>query len=603
MPDGDGRKSVRQALQGARVAPGAPRDRDEPRELGLPPECPVVPLGLSGDVRYYLDSAKQLIGLPAEKHGRLSLIGLFGRHADWLYRNYPRVSKEGATVGWRPEQAAEALIAACDRAGIWSAEDRERGRGAWVGEDGELILHIGPQVLVYPAVRDMLHAPARHAPGVIGRHVYPAGEAAGAPALDDDRGLLTAGEEVLDLLCTWSWRRGATDDGEVALDALLLLGWIGAAMVGGALPWRPVVWFTGDSGTGKSTLHEVINALFGDAQLHASDASAASLWQTLKHQTLPVIFDELEAREDGRKAQAVIELARLAPSGGKLMRGSDKHRAMEFTVRSCFAFSSVLIPPLKPQDRSRIAVLELGPLPAGALAPVLDRRALRETGARLRRRMIQGWSRFQRTFDWYRSELMRVGHSPRGGDQFGTLLACADLLLFADDVDPAQAAIWVARMGATDLIETGDDVRDPEGCLMHLLGSTIDPFRGGRRTLGEWAQAALGRVHQADVGEARRALGMHGMAIWREPNSSRQWLAVAAQHRGLSALFEGTHWASGSGTAGVWTQTLRRLPGAQRGGAVYFGGVTSRATLVPVELVPSFEGYQQPELGAWEGDV
>jgi hypothetical protein len=32
---------------------------------------------------------------------------------------------------------------------------------------------------------------------------------------------------------------------------VLLFGWIGAAMVGGALDWRPLAWLTGDRGTGE----------------------------------------------------------------------------------------------------------------------------------------------------------------------------------------------------------------------------------------------------------------------------------------------------------------------------------------------------------------
>jgi hypothetical protein len=448
-------------------------------------------------------------------------------------------------------------------------------------------------VFVFPPAADFFHAPAQHETGLIGRYVYPADEAAGVPAPAGSPGLATAAEEVLTLLSSWNWKRKPTEDSDVELDAILLLGWVGAALIGGALPWRPVIWFTGGSGTGKSTLHRLLHGLFGDARVQTSDATGPSLWQTLKHQTFPVIFEELEAGVDNRKANAVIELARLAPSGGKLMRGTDRHKAVEFTIRSCFAFSSILMPPLKPQDRSRITVLELDKLPAGMPEPALDAKRLRGLGALLRRRMIDGWPRFARTFAYYRSALQQQGHSARGADQFGTLLCSADILLFDGDVDPGMAQQWVRRAAAGDLTETSEAVDDPEACLNHLLQAPVDPFRGGRKPLGEYLQCALGRV-DGHVDDSRRAIALYGLTVFTDKNRQR-WLAIANQHSGLAPLFANTHWATGAGSMGVWMQTLRRLLGAVAGPSIYIGGASVRTTLVPLDLVPP-PPDQQPEL-------
>jgi hypothetical protein len=51
-------------------------------------------------------------------------------------------------------------------------------------------------------------------------------------------------------------------------------------------------------------------------------------------------------------------------------------------------------------------------------------------------------------------------------------------------------------------------------------------------------------------------------------------------------VFAGSPWegAADSGGAG-WKQALRRAPGAQAGEAVRFGGVKSRVTRVPLEVI------------------
>src|SRR5690606_17311575 len=114
-------------------------------------------------------------------------------------------------------------------------------------------------------------------------------------------------------------------------------------MLGGALKWRPHVWVTGSTATGKSTLHELLELLFDGGALHTADATEAGLRQILGQQTLPVFFDELEANEDNRRARAIIGLARLASSGADMHRGGQDHHGHEFTARSCFLFSSILI--------------------------------------------------------------------------------------------------------------------------------------------------------------------------------------------------------------------------------------------------------------------
>jgi hypothetical protein len=560
------------------------RQEDEGRApSSVPPECPIVPLGQSGPTRYYLDGSCRLVPLNAKEHTRLELQGLFGQNFAYLYRDeWARFDKKGKIMGWRPELVAQDLMAACDQAGEWDPMERERGRGAWRTEDGELVMHTGQRLLIFAPIRDAWRDHQGLKPGLHGRHVYPAAEALASPSPDRaPYGPDCPAAALLALLETWAWRRKD-------MDPLLLLGWLGAAMIGGALKWRPGVWLTGGKHTGKSTLQDLIRYIQGEALLQVANATEAALRQTLKRQTLPVAFDELEAREDNRQALAIITQAQIAASGARTSRGSSDHKAVTFEGRSCYLFSSILIPPMDGAQRSRFAVLELEKLPQGSTEPKLDPGQWRQVGAHMRRRLVDGWWRFDATLAWFRERLKDRGHTARSADQFGTLLTCADLMLHDHMPDPETSGLWPDRLAYGEIAETSEDQVDEDLCVNHLLSSTVDFYRnGGRKPLAMWVRIAANLEPNTDMQEGRRVLEAFGMKYL----DADRMLAIANSHRGLGELFRDTHWAGKSGSVGVYVQSLRRLAGAVRAPKVYwFAGVASRATLVPIDLLaPKFK--------------
>jgi hypothetical protein len=191
------------------------------------------------------------------------------------------------------------------------------------------------------------------------------------------------------------------------------------------------------------------------AMVKASDATAAGLWQAVGHASLPVALDELESEEDNRKNSNIIKLARHAASGGQTLRGGSDHKGTDFTVRSAFLFSSILMPPMLGQDVSRMAVLQLNAL-AGVSPPALEPVLLAQFGAIFRRRILDHWHRFPELLESWRQALSTKGHSGRSADQFGTLMACADLLLsdFMPDGDSLEE--WTELLKRSTLSEAED---------------------------------------------------------------------------------------------------------------------------------------------------
>jgi hypothetical protein len=390
------------------------------------------------------------------------------------------------------------------------------------------------------------------------------------------------------MLRAWNWFRELEDP-------MLALGWIGCAMVGGALHWRPHAWVTGGTGTGKSTLQLLLRSVFDNGALTTGDATEASLRQLLKQQTLPVFFDELEpdAGGDNRKNTGVIKLARLASSGEQALRGGQNHEGHEFTIRSCFLFSSILIPPLLAQDRNRLAILELDRIPPGKPAPTIDLAELRLLGRQLRKRLVDHWHRLDRLIERYKTALADVGHSGRSGDQFGTLLAVADLLLYNGE-DEENILAWADRFKAADLAEKETDLSDEEEVVQFLATSVLQSRSGEEPApIVRQVKDAIAPGGLDGSNKAADRLENAGLRIGKltaaggicKPTAAdvkaELYLAIANSHNALEKLFRETRWAHGN-----WSQSLARVDGARRRVKVRFAEARPQwATLVPLSAV------------------
>jgi hypothetical protein len=584
---------VREVIDGAADAPS----QDDPPAgraaapipvKKLPLDAPVTPLGVQGNICHYLDELGQHQPLEPRDHNRKQIVKIFGRQQEWLYHFAPHL-KSGEVDGFKSDVVADALMEACAHKGFWTPAERMRGPGAWLREDGRLVLHCGDRVLLCGdgRVRDEWREP-----GLIGEHVYYTSSGIlrpwPTPVLG---GIEGAAAEVLALFRLWKWRHPARDP-------RLMIGWLGAAMIAGAIDWRPVVWITGESGSGKSTLLTSLKSMLGGAILSVGDASPAGIWQRCRHSSLPVALDEQEAGEDDRRAQSMLRLIRNAASGSILLRGGADHSGVEFTLRSSFMASSVLPPPMSKADRSRIALLELLDLPKEETPPDIGPDRLRDFGRKLLRRLVDGWPRWNDTLAMYRAAFGRKGYSARGADVFGTMLAAADLLLEDEELHSDFADEMVSEVFIDD-----DMGFDQDLCLQHLLTSLLPPNGPNQRSVGHW----IGDVCDGDdagaipaaqrdqldyekienAKSARETLGTFGLKIASDDRDGRRYLFVANTHHALSRLFQGTPWAGPAGRTSGWARSLSRLPGAKPSAVTvrFDKAATGKATLIPIERV------------------
>jgi hypothetical protein len=574
----------------------------------LPEDCPVIPLGKQLDIHYYLDACGQFMALEARAHNKNMITCLFAPRGDYLLKYWPKKLENGIAVDFRPDAVSRDLMQACGADGVWSPSGRLRGRGAWAGEDGDLVLHLGDRIWVNGQLQR---------PGVRNRHVYPVRPERPTPARERQPG----GEEgpaaqLLGMLRSWHWARGE-------LDARLMLGWCCAGMLCGALDWRPHAWIGGPRGTGKSTLMRLVEWLFvkDEGIVTSADPTDAAIRSKLGNDALPVAFDEAESSEDNAKLFKLIKLALIASSGGTIDRGTQDHGNVEFTARFMGLFASIARPPLTPAELSRIAMLNLRKLEGGR-PPALKRDAMQTLGQQLLRRMVDRWRIFQGRLEVYHEALGAAGLDSRASDHWGTLLAAADTAL--DDEEPLadQVDDWVGKLVEATSFDRAEEKSDGERCLEQLLTTVAQHWRKGeQRTIGFIVALAARRAVLVDeetgeavrpgagtVEEAQRMLAAYGLRVVPlvDPATKRVQfvpardeggapilgagdmlghLAVANNHAELNKVFDRTPWRGRSESYGGWKTPLEGLTGAVIDGKRSYGGVASRGVLVPLDLV------------------
>ena len=521
----------------------------------LPANCPVTPLGKDKGVCYVLDTMGAVAELDAKSSGKGPIGYIFAGRSQWLEWAWPRFGKAAKgmpppVTGWDADDARQALVDACAYEGYFELDDQVRGRGAWVDDDGKLIYHAGDQVYIDGKWRPL---------GVHGRFIYPGRKKVGRPSRrPQPAGPGSPGDHLLELLRTFTWERGE-------LDARLMLGWLMTAKVGGALPQRPVAFITGGEGSGKSTLHKLLRVVMNDALIKTSNTTQAGIYQRVQQDSVAIMVDELEAKEDTRTVDKILELARIAYSGDTLDRGGKDGVGKSHSLFSSFLGSSIAKPATDAQADSRMAVLMLRERETAGGKLDVSWAELDAMGQHLLRRWFDWWPKWEALQAVFRAELIRVGHNDRACDTFGPLAAATHVALSDDMPTKAELEEWGAWLKADALEETASRERSWERCFWYLMDANPEALRTNahHKTIGSAVQAFQRQPTEAidDLGKVLKACGMAlSFCKGADKTIDHARLFVPIKSPPLHALFEGTPWAGRQGAPGPWHGVLKQMP-------------------------------------------
>ena len=144
-------------------------------------------------------------------------------------------------------------------------------------------------------------------------------------------------------------------------DGRRFLGWIVAAIVGGALEWRPHLLLTAPATQGKTwLLKNVLEKLMGSLMSSLSDATPAAVSKLTEHASLPIAIDEAEPSEEW--VVELLKTLRAASSDfGSRIRVAQTGGVSFQQARFCALLAGTVAPALARADDSRLTPVSFGP--------------------------------------------------------------------------------------------------------------------------------------------------------------------------------------------------------------------------------------------------
>lgn len=567
----------------------------------MPDDCPVKVVGRDADgVVYCISTTGHMRAM--QKWDMPALADLFAPRLNTMMYFWPgfgevKVTEDGVEQKKLMVKRVErdklmmCLVNDAARKPDFDPHTQHRGRGGWQDEQGRFIWHSGGWLWTSNGRKLERSRPAQHE-GFLYTRMAATIEPWQEPVSAEE----SPAKRILADLKTWNWERPY-------LDPILLLGWIATALMGGALKARPIVFTTGGAGVGKSTLQELMKNALKGVVTTSVNTTAAGIYQRAKHDSLPFMVDELESKAGSTRAESVIELARVAYTGGDISRGGQDHEATTFTAQQSFLFSAINAPPMGSQDKSRMALLNLSRLDrANGIGRKLTV-SVDTDGRMMLRQVMDGWTDFQgRLLQNYWDALAAQGLDSRAIDTFGTLLAAAELLVGPDALEEAGLPVTEhQRLGeivaSATALERAENLDNWHKCLDLLFQASIDAYREGiKPTIGGVCELLRVGPNAGgwDAAGARERLQLVGLgAIDAGKLKGRPefgpLLAVPADGPMLQRIFSDTEFLKG-----VWYTALKQAPrdivlrdlgNAQK---VKINGSTKHCLLIDLEAFERF---------------
>lgn len=535
--------------------------------LAKPEKYWTLPLGQDDGQYFFLSNTNQQIqSMSASAVG--SIPGLCRiQPLEYWESKFPSKNGDGVNIS----QATNWLMGACHAKGIFRTNNI-RGRGVW-NDGGKIVYHMGDRLWV-----DGKEMPL-HRNDLRSKYIYETSE--GLPPVHSSP---LSTEECADLVAAAAAIRWKEDE-----FYKYFLGWLAIAPIGGALPWRPHIWLTGPSGSGKSyVMQEITFPLFADiAQFFRGQTTEAGIRQKAGSSTMPVIFDEFETNDEnsGHRIKSILELARQASSesDGVVAKGSVSGEATQFKPQFAMMVASVRLNLVHEEDSNRFTVLELGRGEAGtdqfSKLQALVRKLGPEFGRRLFSRSLRIANTIKQTSIILQKEIAKK-FPMRIAQQQAALLAGWYHLSFDEVIDQDNADDLIATMNFKN-IDGG--LNDEEDCLNHLMDSIDIVESDGIRsqvTVREMISSNLKGSSDPFKRVYMDSLERMGITITKKQESHALFISISS-HLSVKKKYAGTKWS------GNFSKQLGRLDEAVESQVVKFKTTeySRRCVQVPIKHI------------------
>lgn len=560
---------------GADSTDSTPEEKQSAHDFARPLNAYFKCLGQVGNKYYFYNySSGQVSHVNHDGLNEMFLLTLSnGRKGYWE-------TEPGKKPDWKYH--AGTLIEQCHTAGQFDIGD-VRGRGTW--EDAERIVTNTGDGLIVGATKMLMS-------DFESDFVY-----LRSKKLNQNVTAAASREELQELLRIIE---GLRWDDQVC--SKLLAGWLMAAPVCGALPWRSHLYVSGPAGSGKSWLYEnIISRVLNKISMRVSSKTTeAGIRHALGPDALPVIFDEAEAEsvKDAERMQGIMDLARQAssPDGAPILKGTaGQEGAKVFYIRSSFCFLSIMPSIRQYADETRITILTLkhrddsDPETAKAKFKHLAKDAALLFKGNFSDKFIsyscKAVKSMRQNFQIFAEIGSVIFGNKRIADQLAMLLAGYYAYFSNGIITEADATALLEKYNWQSVIPSKES-NNQARLLMRISQFPIevqikqDPNKRYTRSIGELIEylASLKEpekeIHESfSEGDADSALRRRGIRYDKDFKA----VLIANHSEFLKTILTNSPWSSN------WAQALKAIHGSCAvDRTVAFGGFNSRAMSIPV---------------------
>jgi hypothetical protein len=363
------------------------------------------------------------------------------------------------------------------------------------------------------------------------------------------------------LFARWNWREA--ERAPITLVGLAIVTWLQSIW-----KWRPQVFVTGNSTTGKTRLLEevIAHGIFGDLNMFVQKPTEAAISQRMAHHSKIIIVDEFE--KDAHR-QKILELFRTTSRGGVKIRGTADHKGIEFRLRHIPWLSSIETGLTREADKNRYIILELDTVTAekreGFQVPPTN--YLNDLGMRLLAIGLTHYHEAKRLTELLQGRQFE-GVPSRCVENYALPIAMLSAAAGCSDVEAGNVLANTLTKWDFGFQESNEHIT----CLATILTATVDLRGGEKKNVSTLLKSASGGP---DVSDALNRIGVK--RIRKHNYDEVLWIAPDVVCR---TILKGSDFEKGA-----IEQYLMRLPGARRERQRVGGDERIQGVEIPIETV------------------
>lgn len=451
-----------------------------------------------------------------------------------------------------------------------------RGRGIWFDNDS-FIVHTGTKLIAENKKFELSEYQSKYVYEIGENLSYGIGE--GLDTIES--------AELINKMKWLLWERN--------INAYLLAGWCVIAPFCGALNWRPHIWLTGPSGSGKSWVMSVLlRKVLGDIPVVVQGKTTeAGVRGLLQSDARPLLFDEsdVDDENDKMRIQSILALARSSSGNntGVVGKGTQTGGSRSYEMRSCFAFSSIGVALNQRADHTRFTVLSLKAFENEKTKEQfaeyelsLNKLINEDYSKKLQARTLSIFDVILENSKTFADAASHLIGNRRIGDQIGGMLAGAFSLTSKKLISYDKAIEWLKDKDLTEE-KSLSDTKDENQLLTLILSHNAvveGEIRNRNLTIGELILIESNYIYNEFItpDSAKNTLRRYGIMI------AEEFIIFSNTAPAIKRIISRTSWSSNH------ANVLARIENSVKfNPRTFYPGLNSRGVGVPLSMIT--EGY------------